>query len=110
MEESVQLEMSDTGEIVEPTNIGSEDTLAIEAVNLKSLTKDELIELITNTRKALEDTMEEADANKIMHGKQINDINEYYKGQLHMKDLQLGYKDRKFKMIKDIIQLEGEIE
>lgn len=108
--DSVQLQMSDAGEILGPIAIGEEETLDIEQVDLKSLTKDALIELVESQRGILKETMEEMETIKVTHGKQINDINEYYKSQLHMKDLQLGYKDRKFKMIKDLIQLEGEIE
>lgn len=107
--DSVQLQMDDAGEIVEPTEIGSEDTLDIKPVDYKSLTKEELIQLAKDQVRSMESLAEELETLKVMHGKQINDINEFYKGQLNMKDLQIAYKDRKFKMIKDIIQLEGEI-
>lgn len=107
--DSVQLQMNDDGEIVEPTEIGSEDTLDIEPVDYKSLTKEELIQLAKDQARSIEDLAEELETVKITQGKQISDINDFYKGQLNMKDLQIAYKDRKFKMIKDIIQLEGEI-
>lgn len=107
--DSVQLQMNDAGEVVEPVEIGSEDTLDIEPVDYKSLTKEELIQLAKDQVRSIEALAEELETVKIMQGKQINDINEFYKGQLNMKDLQIAYKDRKFKMIKDIIQLEGEI-
>lgn len=104
----VQLGMDDNGEVVEFQQ--DIETVPVEKVDYNSLTKAELIEIAEAQRLEIQTAKAEFDRANVAFGEQINGINDYYNELIKTKDLQLAYKDRKFKMILDIINLEGKIE
>ena len=81
----------------------------IEA-DLNDLSKEELVQIIEELRKSNTNYDEQIKNIHDHHSKEMTEMNQYYIGKLTEKGNLVSYYERKFKVLKDIINIEtGEV-
>ena len=81
----------------------------IEA-DLNDLSKEELVQIIEELRKSNTNYDEQIKTIHDHHSKEMTEMNQYYIGKLTEKGNLVSYYERKFKVLKDIINIEtGEV-
>ena len=99
----VQLEMNDDGLIVEPN-----ETLEITKVSYENLDKVDLIRLCKEKDNHIQSYEAERNTTKDYYNTQIKDLNEYYSKKLKEHKAIISYYERKFELIKNLIDIEKE--
>lgn len=83
-----------------------EDTIQVEVVDYKNLTKEKLIEVINMKDKAVmnyEEKLKELDKKAEAN---ISELNDYYSRLLKEKEALVRYYERKMKLINDLVNIE----
>lgn len=106
-----QMSLEDYGVELGPVEILDEDinNNVIEA-DLNDLSKEELIQIIEELRKSNTNYDEQIKNIHDHYSKEMTEMNQYYIGKLTEKGNLVSYYERKFKVLKDIINIEtGEV-
>lgn len=98
-----QLYIKDDGSIGEQP---LEDTLEIEKVDYKKLDKVDLIRLCNEKDATLKSYEAERNNRQDSFNKEIEDMNAYYVARINELKSLLKYYERKFTLIKDLINIE----
>lgn len=98
-----QLYIKDDGSIGEQP---LEDTLEIEKVDYKKLDKVDLIRLCNEKDSAIKSYEAERQTRQDAFNKEIEDMNTYYVARINELKSLLKYYERKFTLIKDLINIE----
>lgn len=98
-----QLYIKDDGSIGEQP---LEDTLEIEKVDYKKLDKVDLIRLCNEKDATLKSYEAERNNRQDAFNKEIEDMNTYYVARINELKSLLKYYERKFTLIKDLINIE----
>lgn len=106
-----QMSLEDYGIELGAVEILDEDinNNVIEA-DLNDLSKEELVQIIEDLRKSNTNYDEQIKNIHDHYSKEMTDMNQYYVGKLTEKGNLVSYYERKFKVLKDIINIEtGEV-
>ena len=103
----VQLAFNDEGEIVEDTH---KDSLETEKVEYEKLDKVDLVRLCKEKDACLQSYETERGNMTEAFNNEINNMNEYYTKRIKELKSLLSYYERKFVLIKDLIDIEKEKE
>ena len=106
-----QMSLKDYDVELGPVEILDEDinNNVIEA-DLNDLSKEELVQIIEDLRKSNTNYDEQIKNIHDHYSKEMTDMNQYYVGKLTEKGNLVNYYERKFKVLKDIINIEtGEV-
>ena len=98
-----QLYIKDDGSIGEQP---LEDTLEIEKVDYKKLDKVDLVRLCNEKDAAIKSYEAERNNRQDAFNKEIEDMNTYYVARINELKSLLKYYERKFTLIKDLINIE----
>lgn len=98
-----QLYIKDDGSIGEQP---LEDTLEIEKVDYKKLDKVDLVRLCNEKDAAIKSYEAERNNKQDAFNKEIEDMNTYYVARINELKSLLKYYERKFTLIKDLINIE----
>lgn len=98
-----QLYIKDDGSIGEQP---LEDTLEIEKVDYKKLDKVDLVRLCNEKDSAIKSYEAERNNRQDAFNKEIEDMNAYYVARINELKSLLKYYERKFTLIKDLINIE----
>ena len=88
------------------TEVTAESTTAEQVINYDTLTKKELITIVEQLNRALDNyktVKENADEN---HKKELEDCTDYYSNKLKEVTSLVKYYERKFKLLGDILTIE----
>ena len=87
-------------------NVQPEDTLEIEKVDYKKLDKIDLARLCKEKDTAIASYEAERKSKQDRFNKEIEDMNAYYVARINELKSLVKYYERKFKLIKDLINIE----
>lgn len=87
----------------EPVN---KDNIEVEKVDYATLTKEDLIRLLTNKDVALENYEHKVSEMEASHKNEIDNMNDFYRSRLNEHTHLIHYYERKLKVLKDIITIE----
>lgn len=84
----------------------SEDKMDIEEIDYKALTKEELISNLEMKDSAIKNYHNKIEDMEVNQKGELENMHNYYKAKISQLNNIIGYYERKFKLIKDILDIE----